>query len=142
MRRISINRRFINDAGNDLISGKIHTIRLNYYFWKQFENQRIALFFWDGKPYQKGSKQVVFAEKTIYRVERILKETDGITPGSPFSMYRLPSVAYCEQLLLTELAKNDGLSEKEFIEWFAKYPDGHLGILHFTDFEYRKVSGG
>jgi len=138
MRRISFNPRFVCESGRDLIPGKIHTIRKNYEWWKRFEGERIQLFYWGGVPYRRYSKQIVFAEKKIYKVERILKETDGITPGSPFSIYRSPNESYAEQMLLGELAKNDGLTEKEFVDWFAGYKDGYMGIIHFSDFDYRR----
>ena len=132
--KISFDCRFVNKTGDDLVPGKIHTIRKNYDFWKKFEGKRLGLFYWSGTPYR--SKQFLFAEKTLIKVERICKETDGITPGSPFSIYRHPNYEYFEQLLISKLAKNDGLSEKDFIKWFLTYPDGVMGILHFTDFEY------
>lgn len=134
MKRISFDRRFVNNKGDDLIPGKIHTIRRNYNFWKKFEGQRLGLFYWSETPYR--SEQVLFAEKTLIKVERIYKATDGITPGSPFSIYRHPNSEYFEQLLIDELAANDGLAEKDFIQWFKKYPDGVMGVLHFAEFEY------
>jgi hypothetical protein len=69
MRRISINPRFINKAGNDLVLGKIHTIRQNYDYWKKFEGQEVALFTWEGKPYR--SKQKVFCVKRIVSVQEV-----------------------------------------------------------------------
>jgi hypothetical protein len=53
---MSINDRFVNEAGDDLIPWKIHTMRLNYAFWKKYEGKDIELFMWVGKPYRKGSK--------------------------------------------------------------------------------------
>jgi hypothetical protein len=134
MKRISFDKRFVNKTGNDLIPEKIHTIRQNYRHWEKFENRFVELFFWDGKPYQKGSKHIVFAVRGIEKVERILKDTDGFTPGSPFSIYRRQNNAFTEKLPLSELAANDGLSEKEFIEWFAKYPDGYLALIYFSEY--------
>ena len=139
MKRIGFNSRFVNGAGDDLVPGKIHTIRQNFDFWKRFEGREVALFTWEGKPYQKGSSHDVFCVKRIITVERILKETDGITPGSPFSVYRAPNSEYSVQLLINELALNDGMSEAEFIGWFRDYPDGYMAVLHFTDFQYRSV---
>lgn len=34
------------------------------------------------------------------------------------------------------LAKNQGLSETDFLEWYKYYADKTVGIMHFTDFEY------
>jgi len=134
MKRIPFNKRFINEAGDNLIDGKIHTIRQNYEYWKKFEGKEVAFFYWESKPYH--SKQKVFCVKKLVSIQRILKVTDGITPNSPFSIYYYPNEEYQRQLLISELAVNDGLSEKEFIEWFANYQDGKMAILHFTDLRY------
>jgi hypothetical protein len=129
MRRLSFNPRFVNEAGNDLVPGKIHTIRQNYDFWKRFEGQDVALFTWEGKPYR--SKQRVFCVKRIVSVQKIRK-----VGGSNFylinwepdsSIYLHPPV----------LAKKDGFADYyEFLDWFYDYPDGDMAILHFTDFRY------
>jgi hypothetical protein len=135
MKRISVNPRFVNNTGDGLVPGKIHTIRQNYDFWKTFEGQDVALFTWEGKAYR--SNQIVFCTKHITKVQRIKKETDGITPGSPFTFYRAPNESYHEQLLISELALNDGfLSESEFIDWFLEYPDVYMALIQFTDFKY------
>jgi hypothetical protein len=42
MKRISFDPRFVNEAGNDLIPGKIHTIRQNYEYWKKFEGREVG----------------------------------------------------------------------------------------------------
>jgi hypothetical protein len=50
MKRISFNAQFVNESGDGLILGKIHTIRQNYSFWKKFEGRDVELFTWEGKP--------------------------------------------------------------------------------------------
>jgi len=129
MKRISFDKRFVNKEGNDLITGKIHTIRQNFLYWKKFEGKEVALFTWEGKPYR--SKQKVFCIKKIISVQKIEKETGD---REPFWLH------LCEQnehiLHLNEIAENDGLKEKEFEEWFDNYPDGYMAILHFTDYRY------
>jgi hypothetical protein len=69
MNRISFNPRFVNEAGNNLIPGKIHTIRQNHGYWKHFEGQEVVLFTWEGKPY--GSRQKIFCVKRIVNVQEI-----------------------------------------------------------------------
>ena len=132
MKRISFDLRFVSKAGNDLIRGKIHTIRQNYDYWKRFEGQEVALFTWKGKPYQKGSKQKVFCVKRIVNVQEVTKE---VTKGevadfwlSPYDRNPIP---------IDVIAKNDGFKDRyEHIEWFVEYPFGKMAILHFTDFRY------
>jgi hypothetical protein len=127
MRRISFNPRFVNEAGNDLVPGKIHTIRQNYDFWKRFEGQDAALFTWEGTPYR--SKQRVLCVKRIVSVQRMVKERGYfyVPRGSCDLVYAA----------IEKLAKNDGFDNVgEFSNWFSDYPDGDMAILHFTDFRY------
>ena len=126
MKRISFNHRFINAAGDDLIAGKIHTIRQNYEYWKRFEEREVALFTWEGKPYQKGSKQKVFCVKKIISVQQIS------VGGYYFE---------CEDRFIDPVifAKNDGFNHGyELCDWFSidKRKSGEMAILHFTDFRY------
>jgi hypothetical protein len=127
MKRISFNPRFVNEAGNDLISGKIHTIRQNYEYWKKFEGKELALFTWEGKPYRSGQK--VFCVKRLVSVQCIF---------------------YCQGYFYKEkknyirinkklLAANDGFENcQALMDWFknGKYKLGQMAILHFTDFRY------
>jgi hypothetical protein len=127
MRRISFNPRFVNAAGDDLVFGKIHTIRQNYDYWKRFEGRDVALFTWEGKPYR--SKQKVFCVKKLVSVQRTVKIKD----------YFYKEAGICDLVYIAEmktLAKNDGLTLGEFREWFKNYPDDEMAILHFTEFRY------
>jgi len=132
MKRISFNKQFLNEAGNDLKLGKIHTIRQNYEYWKKFEGQEVALFTWEGKPYR--SKQIVFCVKKLISIQEIeLTKREGI----------LFFIANHEKQNIIDLAKNDGffdsygdIDHEGFINWFAKYNAGKMAILHFTEFRY------
>ena len=130
MRRISFNPQFVNEAGNNLIPGKIHTIRQNYSFWKKFEGQEVALFTWEGKPYQ--SKQKVFCVKRVIRVQSIIY--DGV-----FNADMGWLVPINNREILEDIAKNDGFEDyRAFLEWFRKgnYKHGRMAILQFTEFKY------
>jgi hypothetical protein len=136
VKRISFNFRFVNEAENDLVPGKIHTIRRNYDFWKGFEGQDVALFAWEGKPYR--SKQRVFCVKRLVSVQRVIiqrvKTTEGVKMPPAFYIEK---PGYFHYLRETILAINDGFEdEDEFVDWFYNYPDWGMGILHFTDFKY------
>jgi hypothetical protein len=42
-----------------------------------------------------------------------------------------------DSMEISELAKNDGLSENDFCEWFRKYDlSKPMAIIHFTNFRY------
>jgi hypothetical protein len=129
VKRISFNSRFVNEAENDLVPGKIHTIRQNYGFWKKFEGQDVALFTWEGTPYR--SKQRVFCVKRIVGVQKIAKLL--------FDFY-LPQKKNDDSfpvLSISLLSKNDGFEDKqEVFDWFSTYPDGEMAVLHFTEFRY------
>ncbi|MHB9293735.1 hypothetical protein Holit_02865 [Hollandina sp. SP2] len=124
MKRISFNPRFVNETRDDLIPGKIHTIRQHYSFWKKFEGRDIELFTWDGKPYR--SKQKVFAVKRLVSVKKVRHAGRGhfFTENERY----IPT---------GQLVVNDGFrDEDEFIGWFVSYSEGEMGILHFTNFRY------
>jgi hypothetical protein len=128
MRRISFNPQFINKEGNDLINGKIHTIRQNYDYWKKFERKEVALFVWEGKPYR--SKQQVICVKRIVKVQSLIFQGDVFGPDMGWSS------AIVEH---QKIAKNDGFENYQaFLEWFRKgnYKPGRMAILHFTEFRY------
>ena len=139
MKRISFNPRFVNKAGNNLIAGKIHTIRQNYIFWKRFEGRDVALFTWEGKPYR--SKQIIFCVKKIMNVQEI--EVDQLcVQGIHLNFY-----FQGKRIKRSLIAVNDGFkiknynefkAEKELLLWFEnnKYKSGKMAIIHFTDFKY------
>lgn len=117
---------------------KIHTIRLNYDRWKHNIDKiknggyKLALREWGGSPYR--SKQIRLIETTNVDYQRITMSFDpddgikAVVDGN-----RVTNIK--------QLAENDGLTEKEFKEWFfGKEPTEKkliTGILiHFTDFRY------
>jgi hypothetical protein len=130
MKRISFDKRFVNEAGNDLIPGNIHTIRRNYEYWKRFEGKEVALFTWEGKPYR--SKQRVFCVKRIVNVQEVeFQFKKGL--GMWFSFNGV--VRVCNSII----SENDGFeSMKDFYMWFwnHNYNPGKMAILHFTEFKY------
>jgi hypothetical protein len=128
MKRISFNPRFVNAAGDDLVSGKIHTIRHNYHFWKRFEGRVVALFTWEGKPYR--SKQKVFCVKRLVYVEPACFER-----AKGFWIANLEKGG--DHAPLEQIARNDGFDdEQDFLKWFENCHAQLMSILHFTDFRY------
>ena len=131
MRRLAFNPRFINEQGNDLIPGKIHTLRRNYEWWKKHEGKEVELFTWEGKPYR--STQKVFCIKRLERVGRIELMT---LDGQRLLWWHLSrtAIAVADD---RKIAINDGFkTTDEFYQWFKDYPDGMMAILYFTDFQY------
>jgi len=127
MKRISFNTRFINKDGNDLIFGKIHTIRQNYEYWKRFECKEVALFVWEGKPYH--SKQKVFCVKQIVSVQCVIYCNN----------YFWKDFNNGVRLSTKKLATNDGFENcKDFMNWFkdGDFNSGKMAIIHFTDLKY------
>jgi hypothetical protein len=138
MKRISFNPHFVNAAGNDLIPGKIHSIRQNLGFWKQYEGREVTLFTWEGKPYR--SKQKVFCTKRIVSVQEVELHIIKRQLDKNFTRVSLDFLLNGWSLNLETLSKNDGFySLQEFKEWFVfgKYKPGKMAILQFTDFRYR-----
>jgi len=129
MKRISFNKQFVNEAGNDLKPGKIHTIRQNFEYWRKFEGKELALFLWEGKPYK--SKQKVFCVKKIVNVQEII-----LNYNTSFYL-SIKDMSINKQIDTGFLGKNDGFDYLfEFVRWFEKYPFGKMAILHFTEFRY------
>ena len=130
----------MNEAGDDLVPGKIHTIRQNYEYWKRFEGREVALSVWDGKPRQKGSKQITFCVKRIYYVDSIIAENRHY----PWRKSGIDCIQFedndgRERMIhyFSELVKNDGFENSaEFWNWFSRHRPGKMAILHFTDFRY------
>ena len=108
---------------------KIHTIRHNYELWeKRFEKINageacLSIRKWEGKAYR--SKQV--------EIKRLAME-DGI--GLEKLNVQHDSY-YCGLVPITPwaLARNDGLSWEDFLEWF-RGAEGDKAIIHFTGFRY------
>jgi hypothetical protein len=136
MKRISFNPRFVNEAGNDLIGGKIHTIRQNYDYWKKFEGEELALFTWEGKPYR--SKQKVFCIKRLVSVQIIFYCKPERIGGFYFLFEGQQAYINTVNKNRKLLAVNDGFENPDdFFDWFRKgYKEGAMAVLHFTDFRY------
>jgi hypothetical protein len=99
---------------------------------------KLEIRYWKDKPYHSPQEHLRTLDRynANFGVQRIRKETDGIYPGSPFSLYLVKNEEYLQQLLLDEVARNDGLSESDFISWFSDYPDGDMACIQFSSFRY------
>jgi len=121
---------------------KIHTIRGSFELWKkrfdEIEKGKayISLRYWSGQPYK--SKQIEFKR---------LSKDDGIgieqlifdeKLATPFPVIISKEKIYVPRISnVDELASNDGLSSKDFKEWFKGYDlTKPMTIIHFTNFRY------
>lgn len=113
---------------------KLHTIRANYPLWekriKEVQEGRAILSIrqWTGNPYR--SKQVEIATLTAKNgvgLQR-LEFTD--------CRLRFPYTD-SEWTFMVSLAKNDGLSLNDWVDWFGGYDLSEpMAIIHFTKFRY------
>lgn len=119
---------------------KIHTCRGNYARWAKIMSEVqagravIDLYYWDGKPYGKGVKQVVFA--TLDKNSRC-----GVQKlefyGSFFNTNWVVGQSQLPDQLLSTISKNDGLSLEDFKAWFKGADLSEpMAIIHFTPFRY------
>lgn len=126
---------FIDKIGSKI---KKHTIRGNYSLWKkrieeiQKGNAVLSIRYWTGKPYNSKQKEVYVLDKNSgigiqkLNFQKCFLETGWIVGQADFT-----------DQLLSIVAKNDGLSKEDFIEWFKKYDFNEpMAIVHFTDERY------
>lgn len=131
---------------------KIHTIRANYDLWeKRFEKINkgqavLELYYWIGKPY--NSKTIVICQlglndgigiQKIEFEEMLMCESlycFSRLEGNHHKVYK-PRIGDKTHIPVVEIANNDGLSLKDFKDWFKKYDlSKPLAVIHFTDFRY------
>lgn len=118
---------------------KIHTIRSDKKgWWRKAEEsinkgeKYLSLRQWSGRPY--NSKQIILGER-----HRISLQSITMTCGSEDE---LPKAWVDGKPVPVELlAKNDGLSVEDFVEWFfgTKLYTGNVFegvVIHLTDFRY------
>lgn len=114
---------------------KIHTIRHNAKdVWRgrykdiDSGNKYLSVREWTGRPYNSEQRELV-------RFERIGLQQITMTYDS---MDAVPQVWIDDKKVpFEEVARNDGLSEKDFISWFFRDSNVFEGVvIHFTDYRY------
>jgi len=122
---------------------KIHTIRQNVELWQKRiseikkGNAILSIRYWSGKPYNSKQVEICQLDKDsgigIEELDlSVFKEL-----GMCFINYNELTFSGAKQVSHKELAKNDGLSIFDFIEWFKKYDlSKPMAIIHFTKFRY------
>lgn len=112
---------------------KKHTIRRNYELWKKRFEQidkgkaRLSVRIWTGKPYRSKQKEVYsFSKSDGIGVQKLEKDFGWFIDDRDSDVTNV------------ELSANDGLTTKEFIDWFRDVKRNEpLAIIHFTPFRYQ-----
>ncbi len=116
---------------------KIHTIRYNAKdVWderyKGIEHGRkyLSVREWTGRPYNSEQREFARYDKIGLQYIRMKRDTPGTIPQVWVDGKSVP---------IEEVARHDGLSLADFIEWFfgGDKADTFEGVvIHFTDFRY------
>lgn len=114
---------------------KIHTIRENLSWWASRVQQikagkmYLSIRKWSGKPYH--SAQIEHAKRFSAGVQQITMSYGVDDTYQAFVDGKKVSIQ--------DVAKNDGLSIDDFIDWFFGNSKSNVFtgvVLHFTDFRY------
>ena len=107
---------------------KKHTIRKNYPLWEKRFNKinkgeaYISIREWIDKPYR--SRQRHIKDLHSVRLQKLWFDGIGFFVNN-------------EEIDITTLAHNDGLTVDDFKEWFKSLPIGiELALIHFTKLRY------
>lgn len=115
---------------------KITTIRENYDLWSRRAEKInrgeavLSLRQWSGSPYR--SKQVEFMRLEKIGVQKVSIQRIPIESGAKQKFMSI--VAGGITVPMPIVAKNDGLREEDFWNWFKKDMEGV--VIHFSDFKY------
>lgn len=120
----------------DGVDGKKHTIRSNYSWWaRKFESISIGEMYlslreWTGKPYNSPQEEWLQLHKIGLQQIEMVYSSDDAYPRVWIDN---------KEVAIQEVAKNDGLSVEDFVEWFfgsSKSNTFEGVVIHFTDFRY------
>ena len=121
---------------------KKHTIRVNAELWEHRAEEInagravLSVRQWSGKPYEPGSHQIEIARHTNLATQRV-KMSFSVPWNKCISVKQ--DNGDIHHPLFSEVARNDGLSPDDFIDWFIKTGKRSVidgVILHFTDMRY------
>ena len=125
-----------NFVGKVYEGSKIHTIRGNYEYWEKRINEvnagmaLLSLRRWSGSPYnylKDGSKQMEYAQRFAGQC--------GIQKAE-FNGFDVTIDGVLHPNFIDVLAKNDGLSREDFLDWFRDTPKEPMAIIQLTNFKY------
>jgi hypothetical protein len=119
-----------------LNGSKIHTIRLNYEWWKCKEEKiqkgemYLSLREWTDKPYNSVQEEWLRLPKIGLQKITMKYEPDRAYPLVWIDGKKIP---------IYSVAKRDGLSIEDLVEWFFDSNKTNVFegvIIHFTEFRY------
>lgn len=127
---------------------KRHTVRANFDYWKQKierlkeQGGTLSLRQWSGKPYRSSQETILEIPASMVEVQRLsLVRLQTETKKGTFYSFlaKIDGTRYP----LETIARNDGLTEEEFTEWFNPFFDEveyatplAFAVIHFTTFRY------
>jgi hypothetical protein len=123
---------------------KIHTVRTNSTgHWKA--GDEVSIREWSGRPHR--SPQVIIEDGVRIGIEHIrMKLASNEDPHTGGERIETITLVEGQQVSLEDLAKNDGLTPLELIDWFFPKVGGDRpkefsgDIIHFTDYRYGGVN--
>lgn len=113
---------------------KIHTLRLNYFYWEKIVNQMgagkacIQLRQWELQPYRSPQRLLGVYTDWMIGIEKLFRH-EG-------EWWCIDEKDKLHPIDAAQLAKNDGLSLEDFEAWFKSYKGELIACLHFTPFRY------
>jgi hypothetical protein len=112
---------------------KIHACSINYELWEKRIDEVnagravLSLRVWKGVPLHSSQMEIALLDKDSGIGVQKLKFQDHI----------LCPVIGRTSLEITDIAPNEGLSDKDFCSWLARYDLRYpLAVIHFTKFRY------
>jgi hypothetical protein len=111
---------------------KKHTLRKNYSFWekrmKAIENDEayLSIRYWTGKPYNSKQEELLQLTKADGIGIQKLEDPDNFV----FAEINEKENDWID------IATNDGLSFKDFCDFFPRRQKEPMAIIHFTKFRY------
>lgn len=121
---------FWGHLNRGITGNKLHTIRKPRKANDFHAGDFASPFVWSGKPYQ--SPQIIFVPPA--EVRKVLKLRKETTSNGKQVFYL--NGYHISPSELINLAANDGLSESDFLDWFATYPDGMMNIICWGEVNY------
>lgn len=140
---LSFNENLYNalraETGRD-IQPKLHTIRANYHFWctifEEIEAGEacLSLRYWSDRAYRSKQAELMrLTREDGIGLQKLEFEKDEF--GRRSIMLNIIDGKYASAI--QTIARNDGLSFDDFMEWFKDYDlNKPMAIIHFTPFRY------
>jgi len=121
-----------------LEGAKIHTIRVDYDYWKRYDGKECSFRVWTGRPYRSPQREFCRIRIGVQPLFVFVQGDLSVVLSFGGMLWRLLKTSGIVVLMKT-LQKTTGFcKEREFQEWFSDIKAGthHFAILHRADFRY------